>query len=351
MLVGNGFDLAHGLPTTYKNFLDFVRFLTNQSEQQEEKIHSELRGLFKNPVPELTEMVRLTEKNIWIQYFLKIDFALQDEWIDFEREMYRVIRILDNIPSTGNDRELYNQFGKPLSPLLYVLQAYGFSDVNSIRTLYPQLTAVRDRLLSDLTDLTRCLEIYLGLCIEYIEVTKRLRLFDETGNLEDEPIEGVLSFNYTNTFEKIYQPVMISDPEYCYVHGKAQAENSVELNNMVLGIDEYLDKEKRDTNTTFVAFKKYYQRIFKQTDHNYSDWLFEPETKLFVIGHSLSATDKGVLRNLILHKGVQTKIYYHNREANAEQICHLLNVIGYENLNNLSRGNDESRSITFSQLL
>ena len=34
---------------------------------------------------------------------------------------------------------------------------------------------------------------------------------------------------------------------------------------MVFGIDEYLSKKRRDREVEFIAFKKYYQRIYKET--------------------------------------------------------------------------------------
>ena len=33
LVVGNGFDLAHGLPTKYSDFLDFVKILDNCSKE------------------------------------------------------------------------------------------------------------------------------------------------------------------------------------------------------------------------------------------------------------------------------------------------------------------------------
>ena len=42
---------------------------------------------------------------------------------------------------------------------------------------------------------------------------------------------------------------------------------------MVLGIDEYLTDERKDRETEFIAFKKFYQRIYKETGCKYKDWV------------------------------------------------------------------------------
>lgn len=42
---------------------------------------------------------------------------------------------------------------------------------------------------------------------------------------------------------------------------------------MVLGIDEYLGKKRRNKDIKFIAFKKYYQKICKQTGCEYKKWV------------------------------------------------------------------------------
>ena len=120
---------------------------------------------------------------------------------------------------------------------------------------------------------------------------------------------------------------------------------------MVLGIDEYLSEDDRNKNVEFVGFKKYYQRIFKQTDYSYTGWFDTFKLiNLYIIGHSLDVTDKDVLSEILLRKYVRTTIFYHDKQANGTQISNLVRVLGYDNINMLTRGGDPYRSITFSQL-
>ena len=81
--------------------------------------------------------------------------------------------------------------------------------------------------------------------------------------------------------------------EYSFAHGvatnniyfftgktdasKEEIENCIqqntESNNMVLGIDEYLSEDRRSDEIEFIAFKKYYQRIYKKAGNEYKKWL------------------------------------------------------------------------------
>ena len=40
LVLGNGFDLAHGLPTTYKDFLDFANVVEKISKNEASKCDS-----------------------------------------------------------------------------------------------------------------------------------------------------------------------------------------------------------------------------------------------------------------------------------------------------------------------
>ena len=144
-------------------------------------------------------------------------------------------------------------------------------------------------------------------------------------------IDKVLTFNYTNTYQKLYDsPKNIN---YDYLHGNIAEKRELEDNNMVLGIDEYLTIEEQTINIDFIEFKKYYQRILKKTGCKYKEWLEEininkNETHhIYMIGHSLDVTDKDILRDLILAPNVTTTIFYHSKTAYKQYISNLVKVI------------------------
>ena len=120
---------------------------------------------------------------------------------------------------------------------------------------------ITDKLNNDLNSLIRCLEIYLTDVVENIEISKKLPDINEISNLDK-----VISFNYTDTFKRVYD--VNQEMEYDFIHGRLDISNNIEENNMVLGIDEYLEDEYKDKELDFIHFKKYFQRIYKKLDVN-----------------------------------------------------------------------------------
>ena len=116
LVIGNGFDLAHGLPTKYGDFLKFCeaingikkkRILGNCFEINNEMVryyhdlNSEIRldiprKFGENLSEESKELLDLIDNNIWINYFLQCDMYQKENWIDFESEISRVIQSIDN---------------------------------------------------------------------------------------------------------------------------------------------------------------------------------------------------------------------------------------------------------------
>lgn len=178
----------------------------------------------------------------------------------------------------------------------------------------------------ELKKVIRALEIYISLFIEEIDCNFY------KGTVKN--IDKIISFNYSNTYERLYG---INNIECDYIHGKANLEREINKNNMVLGIDEYLDGEIKDKYLDFIFFKKYFQRIYKKTGCNYKHWLeeivqYNEESNIYFYGHSLSRADKDILRDLILCKNIKITIFYHSDEAYRSQITNLVDVIGQNKL-------------------
>lgn len=124
---------------------------------------------------------------------------------------------------------------------------------------------MRDKLRTDLNKLIRVLEIYLSDFVNSQECNKILPNIEEImkypfeyvdGSIEDK-ISYIISFNYTNTYERIYFKDENIENYIHYIHGKADIIHETEDNNMVLGIDEFLPNDRKDKDIEFIAFKKF----------------------------------------------------------------------------------------------
>jgi len=300
------------------------------------------------------EILYLVNKNYWIKYFLKCDMHGAENWIDFELEIKNVVKsINDIIHKSISDINLYSKVTKwPKNDDGFTKEF--FNDNSDIT--YKE---VRDRLVADLNKLIRLFEIYLA---EYVEKIEIAEISPDIKNLE---IDFILSFNYTHIFSKVYKvserikKEQLDLDSFDYIHGETGINNTIESNNMVLGINEYLLDNEKDKQIEFIAFKKYYQRIHKETGCNYAKWLeiinknpykgrSAPKHYLYIFGHSLNDTDKDILEKFILSKNnnIFTTIYYRNLDQKGQQIANLVKVIGQDELIRRT-GGGSARSIEF----
>ena len=89
LVIGNGFDLAHGLKTTYKDFLTSCRNNENQSCNEE-----------------------FCKTNVWLKHFLTRNVNSNEEfgetWIDLEEEIFKVIEHINKVIFWNIDKQYYN---------------------------------------------------------------------------------------------------------------------------------------------------------------------------------------------------------------------------------------------------
>ncbi len=282
---------------------------------------------------------KIISDNLWIEYFLKNSENIKTNWIDFEKEILFVVSRLEqfiNKPkiiesliflekinyedSTRNLKILLDTYKKPFGEFYETIKF----DVYSFIT----------KLEKDLEKLIFALELYIS---DFVNKIKIRKYSYDISQLE---FDKVLSFNYSNTYESYYDNLdSPKHAEYDYIHGKAISHIDYDENELVLGINEYLPDNEKDKNIRFIRFKKFFQRIHKNTGCHYKNWIEDINrtahyTKhyLFIFGHSLDDTDRDILRELILNDNIITTIFYHNREAYAQQITNLVKVIGQDEL-------------------
>ncbi len=365
LVIGNGFDIAHDLPTTYTDFLEFanrivitktwiggidklkakrmndfkakpyvIKYIEDAFKSREYK--SDENTTNKNPL--VQEMYDLLEDNVWYDYLQNIytnAYMRGNNWIDFESEISYVIEVIDrrqenlytklDISTAYNDSKV-DLFLKLLNFDKYKIQKRTTNIGLTFRDLL-------DKSYEDLRRLIRCLEIYLSECVEKADVKIK------SPDIVDRTIDAIIDFNYTHTFNKVYPEKNVT--KIHYIHG----ETGLTQNNMVLGIDEYRTDEEKDSNTNYNIYKKFTQRIINDTGFMYRDWIAKIDkeykqvksnssemplwaSKLYVFGHSLDVTDKDVLGEIITEDGVYTIIFYHDKQQQAQQIANLVKMIG-----------------------
>lgn len=187
LVIGNGFDLAHGMPTRYTDFLEFVKeFIYFNTEifpnllfwsfyGEENKMQEFIKKWHRNPYYE--EFKKNIESNIWIDYFIGKKDKIKENWIDFEKEIFQVIKSIET-DMQGKD---FDSLVEQLSNWYLDNMLHSENDFISVNEKEKKggkqnftFRELKNKLYGDLNRLNRALEIYL---CEYVEKKKSTRKF------------------------------------------------------------------------------------------------------------------------------------------------------------------------------
>lgn len=385
MLIGNGFDLAHGLPTTYTNFLHFLKKI-HSHDTSSLQLLPELECLLTNTSTkeDIERIKELCQGNIWFNYFDSVS-NMNQNWCDFESEIEFIVNKLEllekELQVSRTMHLTHNDIVAPINTFLYttfktyifkntpnctpnnlklkidytydiilhninyggklqLVQAYLDKEIDEykISISFPKFI---NFVLKQLNDFTKCFEIYLSSFINPLKC-KKIGFINDL--LMNHNIK-IITFNYTSTF-LIYNYSINND--CCYIHGIATKDNT---DNIVLGIDE----KSNNISPLFAPFRKYFQRAAKKCHINFRRWIMEINLQnkhtslitnkehgdhhLYIIGHSLTPSDRGILNEIITLEGMKTTVYYYSEANRMNLMQNLAAILGYENFSTLMESN------------
>lgn len=346
LIIGNGFDLAHELETKYTDFLNYCIKMYSINVTLG-RIHN--YGDFTN--------------NLWLRHFI-MQKQLGDNWINLEEEIYNVIKKIDSdlynlttnyinktiqrvytiqeelIGEDFNLKKLIHK-SKP-AQIKYKVDDDGYicvngDVVNSKKYYIENYQGLINLLYDQLREFTKAFNDYLLKEVSPQIGNKKYNLL-----LSNKKSIRVLNFNYTNTYEKLYNSNSIiaeEIPQYVYVHGRVCDSEDC---NLIFGTHSFYNNLPNDINeeinVEFNIFKKHNQRHRYGTIESYQTLLRElyddkrPVTPVFhIIGHSLDKADHNILRHIFCAKENPTiNIYYHNQDALDRLINNITKIIGEE---------------------
>jgi len=323
LVIGNGFDLMHGRKTKYAHFLGFLKQLSADRTSLSDEIVQGAERCF--PTYMRSDLIRyfisLYDKNI-----------KKGNWIDLEYDMKALIKALIEFvdEESGNNtrhgrveyRYRFSSIPYRTSRLLRTLKCFNLSQVGDEFILksefvdtwgFINIDKIISELVKELEGVIKLLEYYLMI----VEPSDRDFDLKKIRFIEEIDPSYVISFNYTDTFEKLYGTC---DEGVSYIHGK------LGKGNMVLG---YNDDDSNDD----IAFKKYYQRLINNTDNINS--LMKEENGVYTsrpivfIGHSLDISDEDILREL-LYGDNSVSIYYKDDTDKNKKIANVIKLLGKE---------------------
>ena len=369
LLLGNGFDIYHYLPTKYHNFLNIANFLHDyytesmtfigdifsdarlqKKDSYIAECYEQHKGVYDTFVlspTKIKEIIKLCRNNLWFTYFSK-SFNKDIGWIDFEIEIAFVLKIFNKFLSNVTD-----VFTMPNDEAdsLYILNHFNFFiETKSDGRIGFPVTKIKDNYIIEYPKESKNKVVNKDLIISYLSneldgLAKALKLYLDCfvnvtlERINTDPytkkcqaiayIDHTISFNYTHTYEKLY-----SKNKIYHLHGDVE-------HNIILGINPDASDNINTIDISFVRFKKYYQRTFFETDYKYFKWINDiNETKedfcLTIMGHSLDITDKDIIIELFDHARA-INVFYHDENAKKDYIDNLIKIFGKQKFDDLRR--------------
>lgn len=329
LVIGNGYDIAHGLETRYDDFIQYIKdaaeddgFITDPEEREFISECIRYNGFLKyflvytNEVPGWVDLERLLNavvhnfELLFSNYSHFIDSRGSITWNVMETDtgksnMMRIINcvyLFRRLFDRDDSRSSY--YSMHLAPQYYSYE-FGLNKREILKLLKQQLDEV-----------IRLLQIYLNQ--EMDRKRGELRAIPQIAAIDP---SYVISFNYTDTY-KIYG---IKPEDVFHVHG------SLDKENMVLGFND-----DNSENLDFIYFKKYFQRLQKLTGYMDPDKLGHKNSlgqyaysNIHFYGHSMDRTDEDIIRKLrTMSAGFV--IYTYNQEDYEQKVINLIHVFGKE---------------------
>lgn len=355
LIIGNGFDLYHKLPTSYLDFLFFAQNWKKFKDAYDiaEQDGQEGDALIEVPLGDKNELtvdsllefakhrnifpgehIEYLDKNIqtnsWYLFFshIKPDGA---KWIDFETEINKALQQVeeyyDLLPTLNSGEALpqlimseymktvINDFSTKLAKdnPKYKNLSKGILQRSDIEPdkLRTNKMILLSQMKSDLNVFNRCLNYYIA---DFVTRIKSGVYSEQIEALSD---VYLLNFNYTYTYAMVYGKTRMI--EHHPVHGEVKEEN------LVLGISDDAFPDTLD----YVYFQKYFQRIQKRTGSFYRKWIDYPDgpIEVYIMGHSLSKVDKGILQGFFEDINIsKVTIFYHSQQSYEDMVINLVDM-------------------------
>lgn len=358
VVIGNGFDLAHGLPTSYKDFInDYWSSIKSSKHNDdficfESRVDVEFEEIKSLPciakyMMQFDEKIKFSEAEIYTEYgnnfrtgqyprmhilnyknsfFKAINQKSVQNWVDIENEYYRQLKKIINskcldvsksIEYWKNEQKIQVQeLNKEFECVKTLLEkylkdkvkdVYIFNFDSSLKSIYDvlkpiSLTSNEHYVLKEFNNSEDVEEIE-----DHFEKEKKEVLVNKL---------YFLNFNYTSTVKTYSDKLNTSETiesKVNYIHGELEnvSENKINFGFGDEMDDDYKEIENLDDNEYLKNFKSF-QYL---QNSNYNDLLSYIESEKYqviILGHSCGLSDRTLLNTIFEHENCRSiKVFYY----------------------------------------
>ncbi|GEP94507.1 AbiH family protein [Chitinophaga cymbidii] len=328
ILIGNGFDLAHGIPTRYNDFLlgylkrAFVEAGKGKNYQDklmmiDAHLYSEQIGN-RGGLPQTTdELLDYCYQNGFLEELLykrKVPFGSQDVFTNFTVNIHSdFFKFLLTKCKISNWVEIENEFYFQLSKIVQMQDEH--LKEKALRALNESMDG-----------LIKALQKYLSTIECKAENSKYENILRDFISLKEIPLvklEGytqpqqtmILNFNYTSTINRYVERLDKS------------LQNTIKINNihgtlsdpdnpMVFGfgdeLDEYYSLMEKSRIKGFFKYIKSFWYFRTENYHDLIRFIESDSYEVVILGHSCGLSDRTMLNMVFEHENCRSiRIYYY----------------------------------------
>ena len=325
VLIGNGFDLAHGLKTKYEHFIDWYweewgkRLMVGKKYKEEDEF-----CLF-----ELRDRIGISN------WYLVRDWYFQDINLN-AKEFVQKAKVDTNLCFFKYKSPFFEQINKSIETkgwvdieneyysMLVREKEYG----DRVKTLNKQLRFLREKLVEYLTMESKMRtavyeeikeKIYCPINLREIAVDRRNEFTLKKGF----PVRNImlLNFNYTSTPKRYMEGH--SNVTINYIHGRLDDPQSV-----IFGYGDEIDANfnilKEQNNNECLHYVKTIKYVERDNYRKLSEFIESEPFQVVIMGHSCGNSDRTLLNTLFEHKNcVSIKPYYYVTEEQEDKFNEL----------------------------
>lgn len=361
VIIGNGFDLAHGLPTSYKDFIDDYWKSVKNSKHDDKFISfntavdcdftnvKDLRCIYQ-AILLLDNKVKISDAEIYIEtrkdftsgtfnrkqilvykndFFKSINSTSSiQNWVDIENEYYYLLKkIMKSEPSftVENKESWQNDQRCQIKKLNY--------DFDEIRVLLEEylsskvinnynLDIIKNKGWASFHEIFKPISVYN----KAENVLEEFSSSDDVAEIRNhfaEETKGLvvnnlyfLNFNYTpisSAYSKLFDNVESVNSKVNFIHGSL---GNVSDNMVNFGFGDEMDEdykaiENLNDNEYLKNFKsfKYFQNSNYKDLLNYID---SGKYQVLIMGHSCGLSDRTLLNTVFEHNNCRSiKVFFH----------------------------------------
>lgn len=360
LITGNGFDLSFGLPTAYSHFITILNELENKGSIDYDFIpkitlsNDTLKQNFKEFELDKTKIDQLKieiKDNLWFNYF-KNEYDLES-WIDFEIKIEKILILILSSSKSLRDQVFSKQSIKSTEDIIIesilfqnnvdvmkCLEKFNIIEVNEDYQIklnknyliekYDYYIDIDIKAITD--DLIKKLDQFKKIFNQYFEIFVTPFYDNKISDSNDNKflkIDHHYTFNFTTTFEKIYNTQIKTS----YLHGKIGGGS----NSIVLGINDIPNNQI--DRKYFLPFTKYFQKLNYQTNFDFLLNLKKDKNlnyQFFFYGHSLDNSDEDYINEVFDFINISNSnkiiVIYHDENSKSKLLINLLDIRGKVNI-------------------